>query len=89
LRHPRQPEILVLQCAGDGGESALHALFALKISSDDCGLEFSSGKSDDKFRHVLCAGDVLVWDARRTICQASCNGDAGNTLYRIAVAEHV
>jgi alpha-ketoglutarate-dependent taurine dioxygenase len=89
LRHPRQPEILVAEGAGDSAEGAVNALYALKISAGDCSVEFLNDRTEDRFCHCLRAGDVLVWDARRASHLTSNRPDGGHTLYRIAVAEHV
>jgi alpha-ketoglutarate-dependent taurine dioxygenase len=88
LRHPRQPEILVAQSAGNGADGAVNALYALKTSAGDCDLEFLNQRSEHRFRHRLRAGDVLIWDTRRAMHRAGNGGNAGHTLYRIAVAEH-
>jgi len=87
-RHPRQPEILVAQGTGDGAEGAVNALYALKISTTNCSVEFLNQRTEDRFGHRLRAGDVLVWDARRASQRTADGKDAGHTLYRIAVAEH-
>jgi len=88
LRHPRQPEILVVQGTGDGADGELNALYALKISAMDCSAEFLNQRTEDRFHHRLRAGDVLIWDARRASHRTVNGRDAGHTLYRIAVAEH-
>jgi alpha-ketoglutarate-dependent taurine dioxygenase len=89
LRHPRQPEILVAGGAGDGAEGSVNALYALKISAGDCSVEFLNERTEDRFHHQLRAGDILIWDTRRASRRAADRRDAGHTLYRIAVAEHV
>jgi alpha-ketoglutarate-dependent taurine dioxygenase len=88
LRHPRQAEILVAQSVGDSAKGVVNALYALKTSSDDCDVEFLNQRSEERFRHRLRAGDVLIWDARRAMHRAGSGSNVGHTLYRIAVAEH-
>jgi alpha-ketoglutarate-dependent taurine dioxygenase len=88
-RHPRQPEILVAQSAGDAAEGAVNALYALKIAAGGCNVEFLNEHKEERFRHHLRAGDVLIWDARLASHRAAGEQDAGHTLYRIALAQHV
>jgi alpha-ketoglutarate-dependent taurine dioxygenase len=88
MRHPRQPEILVAQSVGDSTKGVVNALYALKTSASDCDVEFLHQRSEDRFRHRLRAGDVLIWDARRAVHRVGNGSNVGHTLYRIAVAEH-